>query len=149
MPDYTPEEAYAIYKDIKARVTARWEKRGEFMIHVVIYGIAILGYVLFVDTSTWSSVVTSVINGFMVLWTMGFAGHAMDTLFHELRERAINSEVDRMGLRHALYQQQIEKSKRDNNGHDRLVRLGEDGELVEVDPHDEEDNQFNKSRPPA
>lgn len=143
MSNYTSEEAHAIYKDIKARVTARWEKRGEFMMHIVIYGIAIIGYVFFIDTSSWEGVMKTLAGIFMILWTMGFLAHAVDTLFHELRERAIDREVDRLGLRHALYQQQIEKSKRDNDRHDRLVTLGEDGELVEIDDY-EEDNLYNK-----
>ena len=40
-------------------------------------------------------------------------------------------------------QQRIENSKRDNDRHDRLVTLGEDGELVEIDDY-EEDNLYNK-----
>ena len=55
---------------------------------------------------------------------IGFGVHSVNMLMFELRERALREELDRAGY----YTDRTRKAKRD----ERLVRLGEDGELEDV-----------------
>jgi hypothetical protein len=75
-------------------------------------------------------------------WTMGILIHLVQFAFDEWGERAVDAELERVGL--VAYQRR--KAKRAAADEDeRLMRLGEDGELVEIEDHyDHEEDHFYK-----
>ena len=59
-----------------------------------------------------------------IAWLTGLGVHTINFAMTELRERALRAELDRAG-----YYQRAGKAKRE----ERLVRLSDDGEIVDVD----------------
>jgi hypothetical protein len=115
-----------IYKDIKKRVYARYNKRKEVVIHaasyfmLVIIGAPLLG-LYDINVHGWAWRVLG------LLWTVGLIGHGIEVWFYEMSQRALDRELERLGL--------LNKPKRDQ-----LVQIGEDGELEDVlftDPTEE------------
>lgn len=135
-PEYTAEEMQYIYKDIKKRMHARYESRAELAGHLAAYiiiavigGFAIGAY----DQTLWR------VLG--LLWTAGIFIHAVTTYFEEMREKAIDRELERYGLRPRV-ELESEKVKRDGLSDARLVTLSDDGELV--DYQDEAANAYTQ-----
>ncbi len=118
-----------IYEDIINRVKKRYDRRKEYFSHAVAY-LAAMGMMWFVwlDPSDF-------MKGFGVLgaiitvpWTIGILIHSVQWLFDELQERAVNVQLARAGINTAYV-----KAKRE----ERLVRLSDDGELIDFKIEDE------------
>ena len=112
----------AIYQEIKERVDRLYEARTQYLGHAIAFIVAMVAVWLYLlPEYDWSESFFFVISAG---WLMGFGVHSVNILMFELRERALREELDRAGY----YADRTHKTKRD----ERLVRLGEDGELEDV-----------------
>lgn len=122
------DDIRTIYNDIRQRVKKRYDKRKEFFGHFVSF--------LLVNGFLWTVLlpIQDFGDGFWgvfgavvtVGWTVGLFVHMLDWVSEEMVDRAVEQEMERAGF-HSIYQ--YEKAKRD----ERLVRLSDDGELVDYD----------------
>ena len=110
------EEAY---NRIIKRVEKRFEVRTQFVGHLVGFiALLIAGLLILPNIQFWYLIYGA--------WFAGLMVHATNTLFFELRERAIDQQLALAGL--------IDPGKlKRGTDQARLVRLSEDGELEEVD----------------
>lgn len=120
------DEISKLYKEIRQQVKERYEARSQFLGHAV----AFLVVVTFAYPTIFGREMPSL---FLGLWTLGLSIHAVNWLLYELRERAIRHEFDR------VLEQRGGKAKLDQ----RLVRLSNDGELVEL----EDESPFEENAP--
>lgn len=135
MNDLTPEEFQQLYGEIARRVENRYGRRAEILTHVIVYLFAMAVFWLLLYDSSWFSAggaLDTIAMALSVLWTMGLMIHFIQWVFNELRDRAIQRELERAGLVTG-YRQLMQKAKRD----ERLVRLSDDGELVDIDSDDD------------
>ncbi|MBL8165494.1 MAG: 2TM domain-containing protein [Anaerolineae bacterium] len=119
-------------KEIRKRMTERYNARAEFVGHLVAFIISMA--VLWGPLSPqggWATLALLISGG----WFMGVVIHAVNMLMAELRERAIDAAIERERAWRGAYPAEPAKAKRD-----RLTRLSSDGELLEVieDQWDEE-----------
>ncbi len=121
-PHSEQEEAY---RRIVGRVEKRFEVRTQFAAHLAAFiAMVLVWQTILPDIQFWN-----VVFGF---WFAGLMIHGINTLFFELRERAIDQQLEHAGL--------IDPGKLKRGGVDenvdqgaRLVRLSEDGELEPLD----------------
>lgn len=139
MSELSPEERHTIYQDVRQRVHQRFERRKEFFSHMVAYIVTMVGFWLFWHPVAFGDGGWGVAAALATIgWTMGILIHLVQFSFDELGERAIDAELERVGL--IAYQKG--KIKRAGDDDERFMRLGEDGELVEMADHDEADHFY-------
>ncbi|GEM_PF-1492336 len=130
MSEIPPEDARALYEDIRKHIEARFEMRTQFFGNLgsFLFAMFMLWFIFLEPTSA-----SFRHNGLGALisvgWAIGLMVHFVNWIFGELRENAISREMARVGLR-TIPRPNSEKAKRA----ERLVRLSEDGELEEFDP---------------
>lgn len=133
--EYSAEETYEIYEDIKKRINDRFEVRTQLAGNLAGFvGASVV--LLFLDNgSVLPSWLDSLLPYIMGLWLIGLFVHFANWLLSELRERALRNEIERSGI--GLYQRRLaEKRKREaEESGERLVRLTDDGEIVDF--HDQ------------
>ena len=131
MDDYSIEELRYIYDDIRVRVSARYATRAAFAGHLAAF-IATTAVIMFFASSYILPGFFSQLALFgLAAWFIGISIHAMNWLLCELRERAIQKELERLGV--GYYERNFwEKHKRDRGQPERLVRLTDDGEIVDL-----------------
>ena len=136
----TIPDQLAIYEDIKKRVNKRFEWRTQFAGHLFAF-LAFVVVAPFVFTEAVGVLQTKV--GFIVgaLWFGGLMIHAVNVVFSELRDRALQNELEKAGIFPGMIRN--DKVKHDNHytGEERLVRLTEDGELIDANDYAYEDNR--------
>jgi hypothetical protein len=130
MDEYSPDELRMIYEDIRARVNARYVSRTMFAGHLVAFLVTTMIIVLFARSGMLLGLPDNLINYGIAAWFIGICIHTVNWLLTEMRERAIQKELERFGLR-SYERYFLEKQKRDNNQQERLVRLTNDGEIVD------------------
>ncbi len=123
------DEISRLYKEIRKQVQERYEARGQFLGHAVTFALV----VNFVYPTIFGRQFPSLLLG---LWTLGLSIHAVNWLLYELRERAVQREFDR------VLEQRGGKAKLDQ----RLVRLSNDGELLDVDDDSPFEDQIPAKR---
>ena len=114
-----------IYNDIKKRIDDLYGKRAEFFSHLVGFVVVMVIAWGFTDIGYDLGPIGEI---FSVLWLMGLSIHAVQTYFEEMKERALQRELERVGL---LTPRQVEKAK--HHPPERLVHLSDDGELIDYD----------------
>lgn len=123
----SPADDYEkIYDDIRARVSERFEMRTQFAGHLGAYLVVSLfvwGYWIYPFNPQGTLETIGAVA--MGLWTIGVVVHGVNWLLYEIRERVIQRELERAGLDYA-------PAKR--KPAERLVRLSEDGELLDLPP---------------
>jgi hypothetical protein len=114
------------YDEIRRRITKRYEARAQFYGHLVSF--------LIINVLLWTllqppqiGLGRTLLLGFSSLWTVGLAIHAVNFLFSEMRERAIEKAIERERQFQGTPLQAKGKRKRDA-----IARLSADGELLEV-----------------
>ena len=142
MNDLSPEEHYKVYKNIEKRVRQRFERRKEFFSHLVAYAIFMVGMWAMVGLGQFGEGFWGISAAVITVgWTMGVLIHVIQFVLDELGERAIDAELEKAGL--GVYQRGVRgKDKRGAEVHGAaLMRLAEDGELVEMED-DYDDSPF-------
>lgn len=125
-------------KEIRKRLTERYNARAEFVGHLVAFIISMA--VLWGPLSPqdgWATLALLISGG----WFIGLVIHAVNLLMAELRERAIDTAIERERAWRAAYPAEPVKAKRD-----RLTRLSSDGELLEVIDEGWEEGQPARKR---
>jgi hypothetical protein len=140
--DENSSEQIQIFRELEKRIKQRYGRRTEFLSHLIAFviGIPVMWLIILTwlpDLAFWDIVGAIVTGG----WTMGFLIHLVQVLGQEMEDRAITNEMERLGLLAAS------KRKRDNeqqNGAERLVRLSDDGEIIdlELDVHEERESHY-------
>lgn len=120
------DEISQLYKEIRQQVQERYEARSQFLGHAVAFFVV----VTFAYPTVFGRSFPSL---FLGLWSLGLSIHAVNWVLYELRERAIQREFNR------IMEQRGGKVKLDQ----RLVRLSNDGELIEL----EDDAPFEENVP--
>jgi len=136
----TIPDQLAIYKDIKKRVHQRFEWRTQFAGHLIAFlAFVVASPFVFNQYSGIFQFETAFLVG--ALWFGGLMIHAVNVAFAELRDRALQNELEKAGIFPGMIRD--EKAKHDNQytGEERLVRLTEDGELIDADDYAYEDNR--------
>lgn len=139
MSDLSPEEQYQLYQEIEARIRKRFDRRKEFFGHFVGYFVTMVGlwFLLLTPTQFGVGLWGSLAALFTIAWSMGVFIHLVQYVFDEWGERAIDSELEKAGVRAIRHS----KYKRDRDAQAaRLVRLGEDGELVDISQYSNDDD---------
>lgn len=121
-----------LYDRIVKRITKQYERRGEYLGHLVAYTISSIVAWVFLELLAIGEGWATAGMIFMGLWTIGIVIHTGEILMTELRERAIRAELSKAGLLH-YHDPQVKAKRRE-----RLVTLSDDGELVDYD-YDEDD----------
>ena len=144
MSGLSPEERHTIYQDVRQRVHKRFERRKEFFSHLVGYVVSMIGFWLFWNPVAFGDGGWGIAAALATIgWTMGILIHLVQFSFDEWGERAIDAELERVGL--AAYQKGKSKRTDDKEG-EWLTRLGEDGELVEMEDNYEEDHFYKGAK---
>jgi uncharacterized membrane protein (DUF485 family) len=147
MNDLSSEEHYKIYKNIEKRVLKRFERRKEFFSHLVAYVISMIGMWAMVGLAEFGEGFWGISAAVITVgWTMGVLIHIIQFVLDELGERAIDTELEKAGL--GVYQRGVRgKDKHGAEVHDAaLMRLGEDGELVEVESDFDDSPFYDEAR---
>lgn len=115
------------YDEIRRRITKRYEARAQFYGHLVSF--------LIINVLLWTllqppqiGLGRTLLLGFSSLWTVGLAIHAVNFLFSEMRERAIEKAIER----ERQFQGTIPPQQKSKRKRDAITRLSADGELMEV-----------------
>lgn len=116
-----------LYQHVVKRIERRYEARTQLAAHFIAFvALGIVGLFVIPHGQWWVAV--------MGVWLAGLLVHAINVGFAELRDRAIERELERAGVYASA------KRKRDDEvstTHERaeamrLVHLSDDGELVDV-----------------
>ncbi|MBC7870798.1 MAG: hypothetical protein H7Y09_08155 [Chitinophagaceae bacterium] len=129
MSDMPPEDARALYDEIRKHIEDRFEMRTQFFGNFASFLFAMfMLWFIFLEPTSASFRNNGLGALISVGWAIGIMVHFVNWIFGEMRENAISREMERAGLR-AIPRPSSEKAKRA----ERLVRLSEDGELEEFD----------------
>jgi hypothetical protein len=142
-------DADKLYKEIRRRVIARYEKRKDFWgmtLTIVLLSVIIWGFWL--DFSSVSGLFEQGVRLFWFGCLLAAVINTVEYVFFELRERAVDREMERVGLRRYYIELADDPGmKRKNDPGDtpleRLVALSEDGELI---PLDDDAPDYRQSR---
>jgi hypothetical protein len=117
------------YETIRRRIGARYKRRGEFALHVVLY--------LFINLAFWFLIPIPRMAALWLsaAWLLVVVSHFVKLLFDEAQERAVDREIDRVRKQDA----ETAKPKRQH------MEIAEDGELVEI--HDDEPHFYRHETP--
>lgn len=125
-------------KEIRKRLTERYNARAEFAGHLVAFVISMaVLWGLLSPQDGWATLALLISGG----WLVGLVIHAVNLLMAELRERAIDAAIERERAWRGAYPAEPVKAKRD-----RLTRLSSDGELLEVIDEGWEEEQPARKR---
>lgn len=139
MSNLTPDEIDHIYNRIEKQIQKRFDTRAEYYSHLTAFVVAVL-VVLWLNSQSWMPGWGASLAIFSILcWGIGMAVHTIQYIFSEMKHRAIHQEMARSGIHDALHSY---KSKRE----ERLVRLNDEGELVDIDPFEDEDDEAAQYR---
>jgi len=121
--------------EIRQRITKRYENRSEFYGHLA--GFIVFNAILWfgLNPSGFGYTVAMLITGG---WGLGLAVHFINFVMKEARENAIEKAIEREREWRGYAPESEMKRKRD-----RLTRLTDDGELVEI-VEDDEDSQYQQ-----
>ena len=110
------------YDAIRRRVAARYKRRGEFALHIVLF--------LFFTAAFWFVIPMPETAALWLsgAWLLVLISHGVKVLFDEAQERAVDREIARM--------QGVDGWDKPKRTH---IELRDDGELVEVDAWDDEE----------
>jgi hypothetical protein len=119
------------FDEIRKRIEKRYDQRAEMLSHTIAF-VVVNGFVwgAWLLTDPLARMTAVIPAALTILWFVGFAIHGVQYLTAEARERAIEQALER---EREWYYQGEHKAKRD-----RLTRLTDDGELVEVVEDEEE-----------
>jgi hypothetical protein len=117
------------YEAIRRRIGARYKRRSEFGLHVVLYLFMSLAFWFLVPMPKTAALWLS------AAWGLVLAAHFVKLLFDEAQERAIDREIDRIRKQDA----ELDKPKRQH------MELREDGELIEIA---DDDPQYHRNEAP-
>jgi hypothetical protein len=142
-------DADRLYKEIRRRVTARYEKRKDFWSMngcFVLFSIIVWGFWL--DFFTVSGLLEQGVRLFWFGFLFACVISTVEYVLFELQERAVDREMERVGLRRSYIELAEHRgAKRKNDSGDtpleRLVALSEDGELI---PLDDDAPDYRQSR---
>ena len=140
----TPDQM-TIYEEIKEQVRQRFERRTQLAGNLM----GLIGYVIVAPfLFQYESGLFSTQVGFIIgaLWLGGLLIHAVNVAFAEMRDRALQNELERVGLLPARTREEKAKHDEQYTGGERLVRLTDEGELIDVaydydDDYDENNRQ--------
>lgn len=128
---------------IRKRIEKRYKKRTEFFQMVI--GLGVLNLILW-NVFVPSGIFLMAAQCFAGITVLGIGMTGMELFFMEVQERAVQREIERE--REARYGggygYDYEKPKHDD--HMRLVDLGEDGELIEIEDEDDYDDRQRQRR---
>lgn len=125
MTNYTPEDMHYIYDDVKTRVRQRFRNRASYFESLAIWlVICVAGGLAF---GAYDQTVFRIIG---LLWTARMLVRTADFVLDELREKALDRELRQFGLP-SRTELESEKAKRADMVGTRLVRLSDDGELID------------------
>lgn len=133
------KELEKIYKDIRKRVHEKYEKRKEFAMHATIFGFSmfLLWFVLYSPSDFGDgNILKAILTIFSCLWAIGFVAHGVDFGFTEMRENAIDREIERTRLFGDMG-----KLKNEDVG----MRLRDDGEFVGFDLQDDDEAHHDRA----
>jgi 2TM domain-containing protein len=125
-------------KEIRQRITKRYENRAEFYGHLIAFIVfnGVLWGVLHPVDAGYT--ISTLISG---LWGLGLAVHFIQFLMKEAQEKAIEKAIEReRQWRTGSYAAEETDMKRKR---DRLTGLSDDGELYEI-IEDDEENQYRQ-----
>jgi uncharacterized membrane protein YciS (DUF1049 family) len=121
------------YRAIRARVEARYGMRVGFFAHAISFVVAmVLGWVVFYNWFSSGWLFDLALIG-SAGWFVGVTIHAVIWIMSELKERAIDREIEKE--RELLYRYGVKRK----NSVGRYYELTDDGELAESDPYEDED----------
>jgi 2TM domain len=125
-------------REIRQRITKRYENRSEFYGHLV--GYLVFNGVLWgvFHPSGTGYTISLLISG---LWGMGLAIHFIQFVMKEARENAIEKAIERERQWRSTYNPPEADMKRKR---DRLTGLTDDGELYEIVEDDSEDGRYEQ-----
>lgn len=131
--DEGASDQYKIFKAMERRIKERFSRRVEFLSHFIAFVLIMPAIWVVIKTwmpalAFWDIALIAITAG----WTVGLLIHFVQVVAKELEDRAVASEMERLGLL------QYEKFKRDGTVPERLVRLTDDGEIVELEYEDQE-----------
>ncbi len=120
------------YKAIRARINQRYGMRAGIVGHSIAFFAAMfLGWVIFYNwLDGWIFFLALMMSAG---WFVVFAIHAVVWLMFELKERAIDREIEKE--RELLYRYGVKRK----NSASRYYELTDDGELAESHPYEDED----------
>ena len=124
--DWRVEATAQEYEAVRHRITKPFNQRKELGMHSVAY--------LLINLALWLVWLSEpsdfpwpvLVSGF---WGVGFVAHAAEVLFNTRREGLIDREVERERER---MEREVGMSRKRKNDQ-RVLRLSDDGELIEVD----------------
>lgn len=118
---------------IRRRVEKRFERRSEYLSHVVAF-VLINGAAWLIFPQIMGGF-TTICAGISGLWGIAFTIDTVQFILNELKERAIQQEIERERM--ARYGVGIpEKAK------NRLMRLTDDGEIMEFEEDEDADTNL-------
>lgn len=120
------------YQAIRRRVEARYGMRIGFFAHAISFVVAmVLGWIIFYSWLTAWIFDLALISS--AGWFVGITIHAVIWVMSELKERAIDREIEKE--RELLYRYGVKRK----NSVGRYYELTDDGELAESNPYEDED----------
>lgn len=139
MSDLTPDEIDRIYDRIEKQMRQRFDTRAEYFSHMAAFVVAIVAGMWMYGQSWMPGWGGSLIIFVLLCWFIGVAVHTIQYIFSEMKNRAIARELERSGVSNALHDYKFKREER-------LVRLDDEGELVDIDPFDTEDDEAAQYR---
>lgn len=133
-----PIDVNAIYQDVKERVEKRFEWRTQLAGHTIAYLVFLFaGSKLFIyDTGLLSTEAYPIAA---LIWLGGLMIHMINVVMAEFRERALQRELEQAGIYPGMLQREKTKHDAQFDGNERLVRLTDEGELVDIDPYTDDE----------
>lgn len=132
------DEKERIYNDIRKRIRRKYENRKEFISHVAGYLFAMffMWFIIsspydFLNTHDLGTNIARIISG---MWTIGILIHGVQFMMDEMRENAINRELER----HEMFRGKLKNEER-------AYRLQDDGEII-ADDYDDYDEAPRRDR---
>lgn len=120
-------------------INRRYQQRASFAGHAILFcGFAIYSLIFTISPAFWRQFMTLPNAGdillILLIWTVFFAAHAARFYFQEAGYRALERELEYLGVR------------QDDHGKRKISRLADDGEILEVDIDSEIDEQQQNRR---
>lgn len=135
MTKYDSEHARAIYDDITRRIESLYKERAEFFGHLAFFlvGMFFIWFVWLDYNEIGIRGAANFVATISVVWFLGLITHFVQWVFSEYKERAVQRELERVGLTRYYEFGTDQLTDKVKNEDVRLVRLSEDGELIGLD----------------
>jgi hypothetical protein len=146
MTDYTPDEILAIYEDVKKRVYERYEMRTSFAGNLAGFAGTVFVTYVFAQMNILPGFLHNILPWIMGFWLIGLSVHSVNWLLYELRERAVRREIDRIGLGWYDRRLMAKRKRMSDEPEERLVRLSDDGEIIDLYHDEYADYETRRSR---